>query len=98
MTPTEVDEHLAVAALLRWHARHPGGEQRVERDPLAVLDIDSEDLVGMLIAREHGMGPEVLVAYTALARSRGVDLSAVIRAQLRGDLAAVVRLPVSARG
>ena len=47
----------------------------------------------MIVAAEHGIGTEVLGAYRGLARSRGLDLEQVVRAQLRGELADVVRLP-----
>jgi len=50
--------------------------------------------MGFIVAREHAIGPKVLSAHKSLARSRGgLTLEQVIRAQLRGELREVVRLP-----
>ena len=45
------------------------------------------------IARDHGFGPDRLIAMKGLARSRDVDLETVLRAALRGELRSIVALP-----
>ena len=91
MTPAEVEECRAVDALLRYAERHPAGEQRT--DPPLELDLDDEDLFGLLVAAEHGVEAARISAYRSLARSRGLTLEQVLRAAFRGELREVVELP-----
>ena len=54
---------------------------------------DDEEDEAARIARDHGFGPDRLIAMRSLARSRGVSLEVVLRAALRGDLREIVALP-----
>ncbi|MGI8954800.1 MAG: hypothetical protein ACR2FL_09565 [Nocardioidaceae bacterium] len=92
-TYAQSDESRAVAALLRVAERYPYGEHRA--DPATATDLDDEDLIGLLIASEHGIDATRISAYKSLARSRGLSLAEVLRACFRGELHMVVALPVA---
>ena len=70
-------EDEVVAVLLRVGQTGAGVEERGEAERLVA---------------EHHLADR-LPALRSLAKSRGVDLETVLRAYLRGDLAAVVALP-----
>jgi len=91
MKLAQVDECRAVDALLRYAERHPAGEERM--DPTPELDVDDQDLIGMILAAEHGVEAARISAYRSLARSRGLTLEQTLRAAFRGELRDVVDLP-----
>lgn len=96
MTPAQEDR--CVAALLRLASaveeeRAGGNPSRSER---AAKQVES-DQEALRLAADHGIDGSRLRAYDALARSRGVDLSVVLRAALRGDLREVVVMPARPR-
>ncbi|MEO7980332.1 MAG: hypothetical protein ABI807_05520 [Sporichthyaceae bacterium] len=95
MTALVSDESRAVAAVLRVAARTMAGEHRA--GPRPVTDLDDEDLIGLLIAADHGIDPERLAAYRSLGRSRGLALDEVLRAVFRNELRDVVELPAVGR-
>ena len=93
------DECRAVAAVLAFAARRPRGEERTDPAlPFGFDDPDADDLVGLLIASEHGIDATRVSAYKSLGASRGLPLGDVLRACFRGELSDVVRLPVAERG
>lgn len=91
MTALVSDESRAVAAALRHAERYPQGERRA--DPVTATDLDDEDLIGLLIAADHGVSAGQVSAYRSLGKSRGLCLDEVLRAAFRGKLRDVVRLP-----
>jgi len=62
-------------------------------DP-APVDLDDPDVLGLLIAAEHGVDPTRVAAYRSLARSRGLSLERVLR---RRSAASCARLSPSTR-
>ncbi len=58
----------------------------------ALLERRSDDEAARLVS-DHCIDDVRLTAYASLAQSRGVDLEAVIRAAMRGDLRDIVKLP-----
>jgi len=88
-------EGRAVAAVLRVAARNVHGEYRA--GPQLVPDLDDEDLIGLLIAADHGVSAGQVSAYRSLGKSRGLCLDEVLRAAFRGELRQVVELPVAER-
>jgi len=94
-TAVRSDEDRAVAAVLRYAARHPRGEDRVDPAlPFGFDDPEADDLPGLFLAAEHGVDATRVSAYKSLGASRGLPLADVLRACFRGELAAIVRLPV----
>ena len=87
------DESRAVAAVLRVAAR-----QRHEQRSAHDVDLDDEDLIGLLIAADHGVSADRVAAYRSLGASRGLPLDHVLRAVFRGELRMVVELPAVERG
>ncbi len=83
-------EERVVRALVKVAGRAGDEEHAVLR---SLENRGDEDDEAARIAREHGWDDGRLIALRGLAASRGVDLSVVIRAALRGELRAVVELP-----
>jgi len=94
-TAARSDESITVAAVLRVAERYPHGERRA--DPVTATDLDDEDLIGLLIAAEHGVSAGQVSAYRSLGKSRRLCLDEVLRAAFRGELRDVVELPVAER-
>ena len=93
MTATMSDECRAVRAVLRVAAR-----QQHEQRAAHAIDLDDEDVIGLLIAADHGVSADLVAAYRSLGQSRGLGLDEVLRAAFRGELKLVVELPVAERG
>ena len=93
---SETETETRVVAALVTVAGRLGDE---ERAVLAQADSRNgdpdDDDEATRIVREHGFSPDRLVALRGLARSRGVELEAVLRATLRGELRDIVKLPVA---
>lgn len=64
-----------------------------ERAALRVQYRGEPEDEGERIARDHGFGPDRLIAMKGLARSRGASLEEVLRHALRGDLREIVMRP-----
>ena len=94
MTPALSNaENAAIEALLWYAEDHPAGEMRMHPEP----QLDDADVVGLLIAHEHGIDPGRISAYKSLAKSRNLTLEQCLRAAFRGELRQVIDLPTARR-
>jgi len=87
-------ESRLVAALVTVAGRLGDEERAVLAQAESRNGDPDDDDEATRIVREHGFSPDRLVALRGLARSRDVELEVVLRAALRGDLRAVVEMPV----
>ena len=89
---TSETETRVVAALVTVAGRL-GDEERAVLAGAEPRNGDPDDDEATRIVRDHGFTPDRLVAMRGLARSRDVELEAVLRAALRGELRDIVKLP-----
>ena len=92
---SETETETRVVAALVTVAGRLGDEERAVLAQADSHNGDPDDDEATRIVREHGFSPDRLVALRGLARSRGVELEAVLPAALRGELRDIVKLPVA---